>query len=239
MNIVCINLDHRPERWESFQQEFKKSIANDEVLKTLNFTVHRLSATCYTDGIKVDSDGPARGCTSSHMRAIELAQSNNWPWVLVMEDDARWSIDAGVKFQKMMGDITTLNINPYIVFLGAGTVKRIGYTSKHMGVLLSGGIITSTHAVIYMQCAYQSVINTLMLAIDPKSWCPHIDLALSNQYAGHKQLYLAIPFVARFADDGISDVRKSKTTNQDLLQLEDTECKLIKVFEKIYKTTQN
>ncbi len=227
--IVVINLDSRPMRWNSFLQTHNDTYANDAVLQNMNCTIHRLSAT------DMPQD-PSVGCLTSHIRAIQLAQSKGWEHVIVMEDDARWSMDAGNRLTNVLKDIETVDSKAFVVFLGAGTSKRIGYHSRYLGTLLANGIITSTHAMLYRKVGYESIIETLESALQPDNWCSHIDLLLSTTYAGTNHLYIAVPFVARFADSASnskSDVR-TKSTEQDLLQLQDTEDKLSAAFEALH-----
>jgi glycosyl transferase, family 25 len=90
--VVVINLDHRSERWDAFQQQTAGIIPAEKL--------HRISAVAGVDlpgygtrpwfrGRKRDTTWAARGgCVLSHRRALEQAREKGWKNVLVMEDDA-------------------------------------------------------------------------------------------------------------------------------------------------------
>lgn len=78
-NIIYINLDHRKDRNEQFLSQMNKIGLYDGK----NTNIKRLSAThVYPQGWI--------GCTKSHIRALECAIENNFPYVVIMEDDFIW-----------------------------------------------------------------------------------------------------------------------------------------------------
>uniref|UniRef100_A0A6C0EAF1 Glycosyl transferase family 25 domain-containing protein n=1 Tax=viral metagenome TaxID=1070528 RepID=A0A6C0EAF1_9ZZZZ len=74
-NIVYINLDERKDRDLQVQQELRNVFPDA--------SIHRLSAIKVNPGYI--------GCSLSHIAALELAQRNNWPRVLIVEDDIMWT----------------------------------------------------------------------------------------------------------------------------------------------------
>lgn len=91
--VCVINLDHREDRWEEFQQRMQPHFAPLEI--------HRISAV---EGIKLPGFGKrpffrgrprdrtwaARaGCTLSHRAALTHARDAGWSHVLVLEDDTQ------------------------------------------------------------------------------------------------------------------------------------------------------
>lgn len=89
--VCVINLDHRSDRWEDFQQNIQPQLAPKQV--------HRISAI---EGIKLPGFGKppffrgrprdrtwaARaGCTLSHRAALTHARDAGWSHVLILEDD--------------------------------------------------------------------------------------------------------------------------------------------------------
>ena len=70
---LFINLDHRTDRLEHIVPELKKMGIDNAI---------RL------DAVKLDRG--ALGCTLSHCKAIKTAKENNWPFVLIVEDDFQW-----------------------------------------------------------------------------------------------------------------------------------------------------
>lgn len=74
VNIYCINLDHRTDRWQEAQQ---------------NYTNHGLSPSAVQRWSAVsDPDFGALGCAKSHVAALShfITQSNA-PYCLILEDD--------------------------------------------------------------------------------------------------------------------------------------------------------
>lgn len=91
--VCIINLDSRTDRWENL---------SDKILPQLEpLPVQRISATLgtslpgygqrpYFRGRKRDKTWAARGgCVLSHRAALLHAKENNWPHVLILEDDIR------------------------------------------------------------------------------------------------------------------------------------------------------
>jgi len=69
-NTIYINLDHRTDRREHVEKEFAKlGIPN----------TNRLNATKMQYG--------AVGCSMSHIRCLEMAKKENWPFIFIAEDD--------------------------------------------------------------------------------------------------------------------------------------------------------
>ncbi len=73
---VVINLDSRPDRLESFSREIAR-LGIQGVL--------RLPGTVHESG--------AIGCTTSHVRALDLMEANEWASMIVFEDDAQFVVD--------------------------------------------------------------------------------------------------------------------------------------------------
>lgn len=71
--IVYINLEHRTDRKEALLSELEKVFTDEE-------RIHRIDAV-------YDPFYGHRGCTLSHLRAVELAKEKGWKNVLILEDD--------------------------------------------------------------------------------------------------------------------------------------------------------
>lgn len=67
-----INLDSRPDRKQYMEDH----------LKTVGIHAERFKAVKLTNG--------ALGCSMSHLKLLELAKSNNWDSILIMEDDVQF-----------------------------------------------------------------------------------------------------------------------------------------------------
>ena len=71
--IMFINLKHRTDRLQNIQNTIR-------LIRPLAKTVHRIDAIQHKNG--------AKGCAMSHVKALELAESQGLRNVLVLEDDA-------------------------------------------------------------------------------------------------------------------------------------------------------
>jgi glycosyl transferase family 25 len=67
---LVINLSTRPDRWASIQNDFR----------SWNLPMERMNAVQKKPGWK--------GCTLSHKKCIQIAKERNYPWLLILEDDA-------------------------------------------------------------------------------------------------------------------------------------------------------
>lgn len=69
LEIVCINLDRRPDRWTETQAAFAPT----------GLVLQRMSA--------YDAPRGVDGCRASHMAVIRQAKDRGLPWIGIMEDD--------------------------------------------------------------------------------------------------------------------------------------------------------
>ena len=93
-NIVCINLDRRPDRWRRMQQEFAKHGIR---------SVHRFAAY---DGDAIEKpihwkhSAGAYGCLLSHLHVVEEARASGASSVLIFEDDTVFDPEFQQKFSE-------------------------------------------------------------------------------------------------------------------------------------------
>lgn len=89
--VLVINLDHRPERWESFQEQVHGLIPAaklSRVSAVLGKELPGFGQKPWFRNKKRDLTWAARGgCTLSHRRALEMARERGWKTVLILEDD--------------------------------------------------------------------------------------------------------------------------------------------------------
>jgi hypothetical protein len=102
-HIIYINLDKRTDRNESIQKQLAIFDQNK---------ITRMSAVN-------NPENPIVGCATSHLNAIKMARTNNYPNVLILEDDAVWeNVKRGYNsFKKLIE-------NPYDVIMLSGTYKN-------------------------------------------------------------------------------------------------------------------
>lgn len=76
-NTIFINLEHRTDRLEHVSEEFKKINIHE------NMNIQRF------DAIKTDSGNV--GCTLSHIKCLEIAKQNAYPFIFICEDDIQFT----------------------------------------------------------------------------------------------------------------------------------------------------
>lgn len=131
-HIFYINLEHRIDRKLHVEKELSK-------VGLTNFT--RFNAIKMQNG--------ALGCSMSHLKCIQLAKENNWPHVLIVEDDIEFLdpntfINQANKFFNSVDkwDVLLLagnNILPY------KTIDNNDSCVKVSGCLTTTGYIVSSH----------------------------------------------------------------------------------------------
>jgi len=93
MNIITISLKRAEERRNNIQEQFKKLNLDNIIMDAVDakeLTEEQLNKYISPGGWRAgEKFKPGEiACTMSHIKAIELAQSNNWDYVIILEDDA-------------------------------------------------------------------------------------------------------------------------------------------------------
>jgi len=104
--IFCVNLDSRPDRWETVQEEFDKIGVLDKVERFSAITPSPIESI-HTHGGGVISTG-SNGCHLSHVSCIKYAKDNNFNNVLMFEDDVKfinWNPDTLTNATKSLNGI--------------------------------------------------------------------------------------------------------------------------------------
>ena len=88
--ILYINLEHRTDRREHLEAEFKR-------MGILTEKIHRINA--------IKNNNGALGCTMSHLKALKLVEENTtWQRVLIMEDDYTFKGETYSDFNHPLSD---------------------------------------------------------------------------------------------------------------------------------------
>jgi GR25 family glycosyltransferase involved in LPS biosynthesis len=93
---VCINLDKRRDRWERMCARF----AGHGIDAVARFRA--LDGTALTPPLGWAASRGAYGCLRSHLTVVERARREDWPSVLIFEDDAVLDPQFGVKFPRFI-----------------------------------------------------------------------------------------------------------------------------------------
>lgn len=205
--IVCINLDKRKDRWESFCKAAKGVIPEGKI--------HRISGV---EGVKMPGYGQlpwfsertaersrywggAAGCMMAHTNAIRMAQQNGWRNVMILEDD----ISANVTPEGlcMVNHALTNLSGRYLLYLGYAKRVPRGVRVKQVDDVtlwrIDGAL--TTHAYVIPQSMFQPLLNILPAQLeDAWAWMARhraIDTFYRNEVAAWSgvRIYSILPLM--------------------------------------------
>jgi hypothetical protein len=146
LEIFCINLDHRTDRWSHIQTEIKNT-----PLETL---VTRFS------GIKAEIG--VVGCRESHFAVIRKAKELGLPWVGVMEDDCAFYPHFASEFPNVITSLWKHRDTWDIFNSGPIDIQCALRVEKQ---LLSIGNCTCLQFIIINSSAYDKILNSYVMGI--------------------------------------------------------------------------
>ena len=191
--ILALNLDERADRWHQIQQEFAHWTPS----------IERVSAVKYSPGWK--------GCTLSHRKAVEIAKTRNYPWVLIIEDDCMLTPDAHYRFQTLLPYLWK-HRHRWDIFMGGLTwiedPKRI---SKNPLIFQAKG--HTSHFCLIHKATYNTILHHI--PNDPKRI--HETEIIDVWYKKHMRLWTTVPFLA-VQRPSKSDIENRSTDYTDSFQ---------------------
>lgn len=221
--IVCINLDRRIDRWESFCKAVKDVIPEEKI--------HRISGVegvkmpgygelpWFTERTKARSSywGGAAGCMMAHMHAIRMAQQKGWRNVMILEDDI--SAKVTPEGLSMINHALTHLSGRYLLYLGYAKRVPRGLSVKQVDDVtlwrIDGAL--TTHAYIIPQTMFQPLLDILPTQLeDAWAWMARhraIDTFYRNEVAAWSgvRIYSILPLM--FHQNGMrSDLVNIKIT---------------------------
>ena len=123
--VYIINLDSRPDRWDSMRAQCLKCGINP----------------IRTSAIKAKPGW--HGCGLSHKKIAEIAKEKKHEWYLVLEDDAEFSQNDWQRFRSLLPYLWT-NQNDWDIFNGGfGEIHNFNLTNKDP--IIYTGNMTSSH----------------------------------------------------------------------------------------------
>ena len=143
--IAYINLAHRTDREVHILSELEK-------LKSMTTNIHRI------DAILEPMCGHL-GCGKSHVKALELAIQQNWPSVLIAEDDLQFTEPSDILVRKLL-DVSECPWDVLLLGLGHNYIAPSDY--PHVSKVLS---CTCTHGYILKRAYYETVLENFKGAV--------------------------------------------------------------------------
>lgn len=226
--ICCINLDSRPDRWGSMQVQFNKvNIVGAQRFSAVSFEnlqnnpppeifKAKIMAALQRKDEAQNADHQIKamwGCLSSHVAVIKHAKAQNWPYVLILEDDCEFEPYANTVMNLVMEQISDIDWD--MLYLG-GNQKKYGKRQKKTSNLIVVTGITLTHAYMVKASIYDKIINEAPQA------SMTIDDFYAKQLQNHVTTLLVNPLIAHQAPDEISDIsqvaRRKKYNWKSLLR---------------------
>jgi len=178
---LVINLSTRPDRWASIQNDFR----------SWNLPMERINAVQKKPGWK--------GCTLSHKKCIQMAKERNYPWFLILEDDAVPTETGYEQFMELL-PILWKSRNSWDIFTGGvSTVHNCTLLQKSPPLFHLTG--WGSQFCLINSRAYDKLINTISDNLQDE----HTE-AIDNHY--NKDLFYMIgtfPQIS-FQKTGQSDV---------------------------------
>jgi len=211
-HICVINLDSRPDRWESVQAQLHSvGIHHAQRFSAVSFAKlennpppENLKAYAMAKLQRSGETGNAEhqikamwGCLCSHVGVIEYAKSQQWPYVLILEDDCEFEPYTNKVLGLVAEQIKKLDWD--MLYLG-GNQKRYGLKKRVAKNILSVTGITLTHAYMVRASIYDKVI-----AEAPKSGRT-IDDFYAKILQNEVKTFIVDPQVAFQAPDDVSDI---------------------------------
>ena len=191
-HVFYINLASRPDRKQHVEEE----------LKTLGVTANRFNAIKLSNG--------ALGCSMSHLKCLETAKNNRWPYLLIVEDDIKFLNPE--LFKKQLNTFLSKHSNWDVVIIGGNNVppyKKIDDTCvKVTSCQTTTGYLVKSHYYDVLIENYRTGIKKLL-----ENPSQHVLYAI-DKYWFHLQRkdnwYLIIPLTVVQRED-YSDIEKRAT----------------------------
>jgi GR25 family glycosyltransferase involved in LPS biosynthesis len=189
--IICINLDKRPDRWEESQLQFFNH--NIKVTRYSAVDGNPMGWKSHNFQGKKHSFPGAMGCMASHVGVYKLAKKSGWKNVLIIEDDCDFIENLNEIFKK---SIATLPNDWDLLYFGGVHETRGGkFTPERLNdYLVKAKRIITTTCYAVNHTAYDIILDTV-LKDEPYFNCP-IDAYLGAYIQPNLSTYAFHPPIA-------------------------------------------
>ncbi len=211
--ILVINLDERPDRWQSLLHEAGDHIDERrlERLAAIRGTeLHGYGRPPLFRGRQRDRTWAGRaGCALSHREAIALAARRGWRSVLILEDDVAFAADFDTQVAKLASALRDVRWD--ICYLGftdpIGPFRQLSALAPPSALYQLYGCNT-THAYIVRDTAYAKLLELLPTRETIWHWLTRnraIDRWYARTLSRHFNVVAVSPSIIN-QDDGVSDI---------------------------------
>lgn len=183
----CINLDRRPDRWASAQEQWRK-------FSDLPGNLLRVKA--------VDT-GSLVGCGQSHQLCVDHAKRKQMPWILVLEDDVVFAENS----KSLWAEQVQALAKHAICDIFRPGLSSVNNATRIKPPLYQFRDASGLFMTLYFESSYDTVLR----------WSPgdgHIDRWLSWQSSLTN--LTAVPFIASTLD-GQSDIRNRQVEDSNII----------------------
>lgn len=204
-----INLDSRPDRWESINRDWNGV-----------FSLTRVPAVAALPGWI--------GCGLSHVKAVEDANERGDPYVLVWEDDCTPFNHTPVRVRDLWNEVLyklSLHTDQWDIVTGGTTNVDEGSTFNEVLSTRNVNVYDlpfgfTTHWILYNSSAYDRMIQWKHVQ------SPQVDVYIYQQF----RIKVVVPFMASQAS-GYSNIQGGTVQYNDLFS------KAERTFRKLSNTT--
>ena len=183
--ILVINLDHRKDKWEQIQNEFKN----------WSVPLERVSAIKY--------DPPWKGCYMSHLKCIKIAKERKYPWVLYLEDDCVLMPGAKERFLDALPYLWDTRKHWDFFMGGLAPVANIGLIYFEKSIVKAEGF--GAHFCLLNGNSYDRILDVMDEA-NPQN----VNYPCDGIFKSFFRLWTRVPFIAK-QRPGVSDIENIYT----------------------------
>lgn len=216
MNIIVISLERAKDR----REKIKSQLASLNIKAIIMDAVDGQNLVEAEKNKKITLEGGYRfgeqfkpgeiACTMSHIKALQIAQKENWPYLIVLEDDVILAED----FERRIKILFQI-VPPNWEHIYLSGIPRFGFMPQPMIGLINvvSSIFTEcTHSMIIKDSAYKKVINYLQkfLTTTDDSYNKIISLGELKSYTYYPFVTYAYDQFTYIWDQKIEREHKSK-----------------------------
>lgn len=188
-SVYCINLEHRHDRWERVQQEFKEHLPGIEV--------KRFNAVLAAPGWV--------GCRDSHLAVIELCR--NEELFLILEDDVEF---VGNVHEVLELAISQLPEDWEMLYLGANLMAPIHKYSANLCLLKQA---YAAHAILFNN--RNGLANGILSMRDE---IRKIDVLYEQVIQPRGKVFVTYPLIATQCDGYSNITRRNNNYSQEFIE---------------------